>query len=161
MFTVLIAFFALAGPLLAGLLSAPPALAAPPTLTSISAGKYHTCALTSTGGAQCWGYNIDGQLGDGTTTNRTTPVAVNGLSSGVQAITAGRFHTCALLSTGGVQCWGDNASGQLGDGTTTQRSTPVAVSGLSSGVQAISAGEYHTCALSSTGANCWGFNYDG
>jgi len=127
-----------------------------------STGCSHTCALLSTGGVQCWGWNGNGQLGDGTTTLRMTPTAVSGLSNDVIAISTGCSHTCALLSAGGVQCWGDNSRGQLGDGTTTQRLTPTAVSGLSSDVIAVAAGTMHTCALlSSGGAKCWGDNSDG
>ena len=132
-------------------------------VTAIAAGSYHTCALTNTGGVLCWGNNWYGQLGDGTTTNRYAPVAVNGLSSGVVAIAAGGFfHTCALTNTGGVLCWGNNWYGQLGDGTTTNRYAPAAVSGLSSGVTAIAADGDHTCALTNTGGVlCWGNNWYG
>ena len=131
-------------------------------VNAIAAGAYHTCALTSGGGVMCWGWNAYGQLGDGTTANSTTPVAVAGLSSGVIAIAAGGGHTCALTSSGGATCWGWNASGELGDGTTTDRLTPVAVVGLSSGVTAIATGAYHTCALTRDGgATCWGWNASG
>ena len=101
---------------------------------SITTGRNHTCALLGTGAAICWGSNLNSQFGDGTTTNRLTPTAVTGLDSDVTAITGGTRHTCALLATGAVTCWGDNTDGQLGDGTTANRLTPTAVTGLDSGV---------------------------
>jgi Raf kinase inhibitor-like YbhB/YbcL family protein len=130
-------------------------------VTQIAAGNDHTCALLSTGGVKCWGYNWSGQIGDGTDriSNRSTPTALSTLTSGVTQIAAGCNHTCALLSTGAVKCWGDNLSGQLGDGTTTNRLIPTAISTLTSGVTQIAAGCIHTCALLSTGGvKCWGYN---
>jgi len=127
--------------------------------TAIAAGLGHSCALTSTGGVKCWGYNGVGQLGDGTHLNRFAPGDVSGLGSGVTAIATGGYHSCALTSTGGVKCWGNNHDGQLGDGTYLNRFRPGGVSGLGSGVTAIATGDRHSCALTSDGAvKCWGLN---
>ena len=128
----------------------------------LAAGGWHSCALTTSGGVVCWGDNENGQLGDGTTTTRLTPTPVIGLQSGVAAVAAGTYSTCALTAGGGVVCWGDNSFGQLGDGTVTRRSTPTAVIGLASGVAVLAAGDYHTCALTTTGGVvCWGHNDSG
>lgn len=142
-------------------------------IAAVSVGRRHSCALTAAGAVHCWGENSEGQVGDGTTLGpHYVPVPVVGLQSGVSAISAGAFHTCALLGSGGVKCWGANRDvetgfgqvrGQLGDGSSvTQRSSPVDVVGLSTGVSFISAGDRHTCAvLSAGGVRCWGFNGNG
>ena len=127
----------------------------------IGYGWNHSCAITTGGALKCWGDNgsfIGGQLGNGTTTASSTPVDVLTLSSGVQAVSGGRGHSCAILSSGGVKCWGGGFGGQLGDGSATMQTSPANyVTGLSSGVQAIAAGENHTCALTTGGAvKCWG-----
>jgi len=126
---------------------------------AIAVGNAHTCVVTSGGGVKCWGHNNWGQLGDGTTIDRLIPVDVRGLTHGVIAIAAGYSHTCALTVGGGVKCWGDNGSGELGDGTTTKRLTPVDVSGLATDVRAIASGSLHMCALIADGrVKCWGDN---
>ena len=126
---------------------------------TVAAGGNHSCALVG-GGAQCWGDNAYGDLGDNSNNEAEVPVAVTGLGavgSGVQAVAVGHDHSCALVN-GGAQCWGWNASGQLGNNTTGNASLPVAVRGLESGVQALATGREHTCALVSGGVQCWGDN---
>ncbi|MBL8298372.1 MAG: hypothetical protein JNN30_08505 [Rhodanobacteraceae bacterium] len=128
---------------------------------AVAAGGAHSCALSSAGGVHCWGDNSRGQLGDGTTLGRLTPIAVSGLSSGVSAIVAGSNYSCALLTSGGVRCWGGNTDGQLGDGSTTDRMLPAAIIGIGSIVE-LSAGSTHTCARSTSGTLwCWGLNSRG
>lgn len=128
---------------------------------ALAIGQAHLCALTPSGGVKCWGENRDGQLGDGTTQNRREPVDVSGLTSGVKSISAGRTHVCAVMTSGGVKCWGDNQNGQLGNGSTSDSPEPVDVGGLS-GVQSVAAGSSHTCALLTGGAvRCWGANSRG
>jgi alpha-tubulin suppressor-like RCC1 family protein len=127
----------------------------------IDAGANQTCALISGGTVDCWGYNNDGQLGNGTTNNSSSPVQVLGSGgagylANVTAISGGRLHACALLSDHTVYCWGDNANGELGDGTTANRSTPVRAGTITTATS-MSAGEYHSCATLSDGtAQCWG-----
>ncbi len=130
-------------------------------VASIDGGNQHACAVTTSGGLKCWGSNIFGQLGDGTTGYNPIPVDVSGLNAGVASVTASpRDHTCALTTSGGVKCWGFNNFGQLGDGTTTERTTPVDVLGLASGVTAVTSGREYSCALTSAGGvKCWGFGF--
>lgn len=126
----------------------------------ITAGLAHSCAVTADGKAYCWGENIGGQLGDGTTTTRLVPVPVAG-GRRFTRIRAGGSHTCATTSTGKAYCWGDNGAGQLGDGTNTQRVAPVAVLGGLTFKRVI-AGGTHTCAVTTAGkAYCWGRGSEG
>jgi alpha-tubulin suppressor-like RCC1 family protein len=136
---------------------------------ALALGIAHSCALLDGGEARCWGRNSLGQLGDGTTTDRLTPVPVLQSQLGlpltnVRAISVSYSHSCALLEGGEVRCWGDNSSGQLGDGTTTGRLAPVAVAqspgGPSlTGVEALALGGSHSCALLGGGeVRCWGGN---
>ncbi|MGI6612082.1 MAG: IPT/TIG domain-containing protein [Candidatus Nanosyncoccaceae bacterium] len=131
------------------------------TLTSISVGHYHTCAVGSNGKAYCWGYNGEGRLGDGSTTDRTTPVAVAQgaipTTTTISKVFAGGAHTCAINSQGRVYCWGNGGFGQLGNGSTADRTTPVAVSSTAT-FTALSMGYWHTCGLASGVSRpyCWG-----
>lgn len=125
--------------------------------TLLVAGAAHTVALKTDGTAWAWGGNPNGQLGDGSTTNRITPVPVAGLLN-IVALTAGENHTLALRSDGTVWAWGKNNYGQLGDGSTTDRQRPVQVAGLN-GVTALAAGSDHSLALLNDGTlMSWGRN---
>lgn len=122
----------------------------------------HACAVGSDGSVRCWGKNDYGQLGDGTTSYRTSPVMVNGLRRAT-AVVAGSAHTCVLHDDGTVSCWGSSSWGQLGDGSATDysgqrsRSTPAPVIGLGQATALVSAGDTRTCALIRDGSMwCWG-----
>ena len=129
-------------------------------VASVSAGFRRTCAVTSAGAVKCWGFNDLGQLGNGSTDDSPVPVAVEGLSSGVVSISAGHSYTCAVISTGAAKCWGSNMWGGFRVPSTTYTSrVPVDVPGLASDVLSVSVGEFHACAVTSTGApKCWGRN---
>ncbi len=175
--------------------STPPAATAP-TFTDVSTSVFNSCTVYERA-AYCWGQNDDGQLGDGTTTNRTTPTKVVGLTD-VTAISVGDSATCAVASKKAycwgstdkiltpkeipgltnvtdiatnsfstcaiadsfLYCWGSNSQGQLGDGTTTARTAPTKVEALSSVTQ-ISVTDDSTCALANSRAYCWGKNASG
>jgi alpha-tubulin suppressor-like RCC1 family protein len=118
----------------------------------------HSCAVLSDGTVHCWGWNGDGQLGDGTTSQSLTPVRVQGISAAT-SVAVGNNHGCAIEGEGAVRCWGSNSSGELGDGTTARRNSAVEVSGISDAVQ-IAAGAGHTCAiLENQTVTCWGSNW--
>ena len=129
----------------------------------IAAGQYHTCAILDDGSVSCWGNNGNGQLGDGTYSDRNTPAQTASLGEGrtAVALAAGGWHTCAILDNGSVSCWGQNSYGMVGDGTDTNRLTPTQTSSLGEGrtAVAITAGYYHTCAILDDGSvSCWGQN---
>jgi alpha-tubulin suppressor-like RCC1 family protein len=132
----------------------------------VTAGGDDSCALTSAGAVWCWGGNSDGQVGDGTMTDRSSAVQVK-LLENVKSIACGWNHACALGSSGTAYCWGDNTYGELGDGTHTSRPTAsVAVINpdFSTGAVfgAIGAGFYHSCAIDTDGTVwCWGLNNEG
>ena len=141
-------------------------------VTEISARGIHVCAVLTNKTAQCWGFNSAGQLGDGTVSVRMLPVVVKnsagtGALTGVTLVALGDYYTCAVLSSHTAYCWGTNSKGQLGDGTTTNRRLPVAVKGASgsgalAGIVSISSGADHTCASITGGrADCWGNNSGG
>jgi alpha-tubulin suppressor-like RCC1 family protein len=142
------------------------------TAVGVSTGGAHSCSLMADGTAQCWGANGDGQLGDNSTTNRSVPVSVSGLTGLTAATTAvsvsaGSSHSCAVMADGTAQCWGANYNGQLGDNTTTNSPVPVSVSGITGLTPAttavgVSTGGYHSCAVMEDGtAQCWGDNVFG
>jgi alpha-tubulin suppressor-like RCC1 family protein len=123
----------------------------------LDAGAFHTCAITLTSRAFCWGDGGAGQLGTGGTSRSLWPQRVAGGLS-LERVTAGDSYTCAEATTNRAYCWGDNFSGQLGDGTRAARWTPVAVSGGLQFVQ-LTAGESHSCGRVTSGAvYCWGEN---
>jgi hypothetical protein len=144
--------------------------------TAVTTSGLHTCAITTDGAAECWGWGASGQLGNGVDASSGVPVAVAGSHvfrtnptvdrapdpdfyiPGQSFISAGYAHTCGITTANAALCWGENEDGQLGDGGTGDANAPVAVAG---GLQfrAISAGFRHTCAITTTGAAyCWGDN---
>ena len=132
----------------------------------LATGYQHSCAGLISGSLYCWGANSKGQLGLGyLSTKEVVPALVTGMTSRVTGITAGGEHTCALLESDAVMCWGRCQEGQMGDGTAPCASgvytkyVPVSVFGLGpgSGARTISAGDLHTCAVLGNGsAVCWG-----
>jgi len=129
-------------------------------LVALATGGSHVCGLDPRGQASCWGANEGGQLGDGTRTDRESPVPVR-TELRFSRLTAGVTHTCGLAGGGVPVCWGQNLNGQIGDGSRVDRLAPVTVGG---GLQFTSliAGWNHTCGLTDNGnAFCWGLNNDG
>ncbi|HEV8123375.1 MAG TPA: Ig-like domain-containing protein [Gemmatimonadales bacterium] len=128
---------------------------------AIAAGIEASCGLLQSGGAECWGDNSTGQLGDGTLANRVAPTAVQG-SLTFSTISAPATHTCGILLAGGQRCWGENTFGQLGDGTRINRLIPVAVLGGHTLTQIFTSDWEFSCGLDSGNAAwCWGEDFYG
>jgi alpha-tubulin suppressor-like RCC1 family protein len=132
---------------------------------SVSAGNFHACAVLRSGAIECWGISPYGELGDGSTNASEVPVRVTGITNAV-AVSADYGNTCAVLATGGVDCWGNNSVGQLGDGTIgpaldESALVPVAVSGITNAV-GVTVDEGDNCAVLATGGvECWGLTHVG
>ena len=138
--------------------SAVPVTASTSGASDISAGRRFTCA-TPSGSVVCWGYNGSGQFGIGSTAAVTTPIVAHLPNAFEAAIATGGSHTCIILAGGAVQCWGLNALGQLGDGTTTDHYAPGPVVSTVTNAIEIAAGNLHTCATIVDGTiRCWGDN---
>jgi alpha-tubulin suppressor-like RCC1 family protein len=130
-------------------------------VAEVHAGEKSTCARKTDMTVACWGENGLGQLGDGTTTSRPTPMPVMGLAADVVELAAGRIFYCARHVSGAVSCWGGNGSGQLGNLSTMDSGVPVDVAGVADATQ-LAAGFKHACAIRRTGVvSCWGGNSNG
>ncbi|MBI4509344.1 MAG: hypothetical protein HY698_06885 [Deltaproteobacteria bacterium] len=131
-------------------------------VVGLALGSHHTCSLHGSGVVNCWGYNVQGQLGHNMPLIQSTPIPqqVANLGDAV-AVAAGSNTTCAIRQSGTVACWGENSMGQLGDNSLTTAYAPVAVQNLTD-VTAIAVGSTHGCALrSDRAALCWGSNFYG
>jgi hypothetical protein len=129
---------------------------------ALTSGGGHTCARVGDGEVACWGSNATGALGDDTALDSARPVRPVGLASGVRQVRAGWAFTCAVGADGGARCWGQNQSGQLGDGTRLHRAAPVRVTGLPGAAEDVSAGMTSACAVLRDGrVYCWGGNAQG
>lgn len=126
---------------------------------SIALGAYHSCAILEDGSVNCWGYNGDGQLGNGKQESSATPVLVDLSGAKATAMALGSFHSCALLEGGLIRCWGYGGMGQLGDGVESSSRKPVPVDLGGVKATAVALGAYHSCALLEGGiVKCWGSN---
>ena len=135
-------------------------------VTAIAAGAGHTCAVVTNGAnsqVSCWGFNTNGQIGDGTTTSpRTVATPTAGASSaGAIAVAAGNNHSCAIVAGNALKCWGANAAGQLGTTTVGNTTQPAFSASMFSGVTQLAAGTAHNCVVQSGAVRCFGLNSSG
>lgn len=132
------------------------------TVAQVSTGSAAACARKADGTLWCWGDNEFGIVGDGTTVERTTPVQVTTLGTGVAEVSVGDLFACARKTDGNVWCWGTNDHAQLGDGSTNDHFLPAAVIGLGKAAIQISANGRHACAIRVDNTlGCWGSNFNG
>lgn len=131
-------------------------------VTEVAAARGFACAVHNSV-AKCWGFNIYGNLGNGTTTASNQPVSVANVGGQITSLSAQAYGMCGITSAGAAYCWGYNAQGQLGDGTKTSRNSPVMVSGLSSGVLGLESNvlSSSTCVITASAVKCWGGNTNG
>jgi alpha-tubulin suppressor-like RCC1 family protein len=127
-------------------------------IADVALGVGFSCVRLNDATLRCWGYNRYNEVGNGSTSDAHSPVAVAGVSAAVE-LSAGDYHACATLNNGSISCWGRNLESQLGDGTYASRLTPVAAQGLPAAATAAVAGYSATCAvLTDNTAYCWGAN---
>lgn len=148
-----------------------PVTSPPSTVGAVSAGESDVCALAPKGGAYCWGYNSDGELGDGSTNDSYIPVSVENVGNVSQIAQSGEGSACAVASTGKAWCWGENEYGELGNGKTSDASIPVQVKGLPSNPVVIAtgggfngtsdAGAFACAVITNGDVWCWGYDGDG
>ena len=131
--------------------------------TAVSAGRYHTCARRATGQLYCWGFDGEGQLGNGgPNAGRSSPGLVAGGATNWTAVTAGHRHTCARRATGRLYCWGWDVNGELGNGPAGTQPVPFLVAGGATDWTSVTATNTHTCGRRSTGHLwCWGLDQFG
>lgn len=141
--------------------SAPVPISSIRDVVDLRLGEEHSCAMTRIGAILCWGRNHQGQLGNGTTVDRNRPTVVSGLAQGARSLWVGPFHACARAADDRILCWGRNDHGQLGDGTRSMRTTPVAMNNTEN-VNSLTLGAAMTCALMNDRTmTCRGYNLMG
>lgn len=131
-------------------------------IVQVAAGGQHKCALIADGTVYCWGSNSVGQLGNGGVADSPVPVKVSGISNAVGISASPRSsHTCAVLASGDVRCWGAGNVGQLGNGVAANSNVPVMVSGISGAISVVAGSEYSCASMADGTAKCWGGDFNG